>query len=489
MAEIVNSLFGLDRLGIEQQIRQEQDAVARSLAQGGVMPSRNYAGALIGQRLGSALAKGLFGVEDPRLAKASKLEAAMQQVNSSLTEEDRANPANVYFKLSQTLAQDPDLQNEAMMAQQKAQELGVQFETRQADIASKRATAMKAEQDALLKQQDYLREEQGRAALLKAAETKGSPLTTEETIQVLSAYLPPEKLVPLLQTSQDKAAYRDVMKAQMQQAHEDRLARIDMIADQKERDRQAQLERLAYQRETQALIKSIGAANKPLSGREARYADNVAIGANEAIGGINTIVNLPKNVTGGFWGAGLPKMQAGTGLFEAPIGALKNELTPEVVQRYNAEISNIGKNFSVMRNGGLASTNDDVNKFEQQYRINQGDKPLTALTKLAQMRQFFERVAEIKIKSKATPPEQVENWNLWLQQVQESIPLTVNDINAIANSKNKQQTFKEALTSLKVSKNKTIPQGAIDKLRADPTLAKDFDAKYGAGASKNILGE
>lgn len=134
MAEIVNSLFGLDKLGIQQQIMQEQDAMARTIAQGSLTPGRAYVGARIGQALGGALAKGLFGVEDPRLAKAAKLEAAMQQVNSSLTEEDRANPANLYLKLSQTLAQDPDLQREALMAQEKAQELGLAFAKTKSEI-------------------------------------------------------------------------------------------------------------------------------------------------------------------------------------------------------------------------------------------------------------------------------------------------------------------------------------------------------------------
>lgn len=35
----------------------------------------------------------------------------------------------------------------------------------------------------------------------------------------------------------------------------------------------------------------------------------------------------------------------------------------------------------------------------------------------------------------------------------------------------------------------TIPQGAIDKLKSNPDLRSDFDAKYGAGASDSILGK
>lgn len=474
MAEIVNSLFGLDKLGIQQQIAQEQDAMARTIAQGSLTPGRAYVGAKLGQALGGALAKGLFGVQDPRLAKAAKLEAAMQQVNSSLTEEDRTNPANVYFKLSQTLAQDPDLQNEAMMAQQKAQELGMAFETRQADIASKRATAMKAEQDAAIKADELARAQKGREALAAATQTKGSPLTSEETIQVLSPYLDAEKLVPLLVTDENKKAWQNIQLQQITQAHEDRLAKIDMMKDEKEKQREWEKEKLNFQRETALLVKQIGAGSAK-SSREGRYSDAVAIAGNEAIGGIRNIVNLPSNVTGGFWGSGLPKTQAGTGLFEAPVGALKNILTPEAVQRYNAEIDNMGYYFAKMLAGGLTISQSDQDKFTNQFRIREGDKPLTALTKLAQMRQSFERIAEIKANSKTTPDEQKELWKDWLGQVQQAIPITVNDINKIGTAKDKTMTFRQLL-----GKTANEPTGG-------KTVARTGTVSTGPNAGKTVV--
>lgn len=445
MAEIVNSLFGLDRLGIEQQIRQEQDAVARSLAQGGVMPSRNYAGALIGQRLGSALAKGLFGVEDPRLAKASKLEAAMQQVNSSLTEEDRANPANVYFKLSQTLAQDPDLQNEAMMAQQKAQELGVQFETRQADIASKRATAMKAEQDALLKQQDYLREEQGRAALLKAAETKGSPLTTEETLQVLSAYLPPEKLIPLLQTSQDKAAYRDVwekitqmqINAGIEKAKESGATQIQL--KQMEIDGKKQIEQI------KALLNPKESGSK-VSVYERGYANQFVTSANELVPASQNLNILTNGGTSPVT-AGVFTGLKGGGFLSATGSALGNTITPTDSQQYESIMLPVIQNIGTLQNAGRRTTIAQLDNLRNALIAKPGQSYVAQLQKMGELRQIVEAASEAALVNPALSDEQKAQVQASVGKLQQFIPFTGTDVSkfSVYAKKNPNVQFKDWL--------------------------------------------
>lgn len=91
------------------------------------------AGAQIGSQLGRGVAS-LFGFEDPRIVKARKVEKILQDVNMSLTPEDQANPANLYTKLAEAFAQDPDLQRESVMAQMQAQQAGLEYDVKQSTI-------------------------------------------------------------------------------------------------------------------------------------------------------------------------------------------------------------------------------------------------------------------------------------------------------------------------------------------------------------------
>jgi hypothetical protein len=346
--------------------------------------------------------------------------------------------------------------------------------------------------DIALKQQEYIQQQKAQQAigeLWASKQAEGQTPSNEEIIGVAAQFMPADKLATMMQTSADKAAYRDAMVQQAKTAAEARLEAA--------RERGAtQLEIAKMNAENRSQIAQLNAAiraqtnaNKGLTGREARYADNVAIAANEVIGGVNNLINMPFTSSTGIFGSGVGAMQSSESILGAPIGALKNSVSPENVQRYNAEISNIGKYFATLQTGGLQSTAGAQKQFENQFSIKENDKELTRLTKLAQMRQTFERVAEIKSKSKTTPEEQKADWALWTDLIKESVPITVNDINKIANAKNPTQTMAQAMgKAKKAATSGTIPQGAIDKLKADPALAKDFDVKFGAGASKQYLG-
>ena len=168
------------------------------------------------------------------------------------------------------------------------------------------------------------------------------------------------------------------------------------------------------------------------------YGNIVAVNLNEAVGSINNIVNLPfKVTTGAFQGRNT------SGLLDAPLGALTNNLTKEDVQRYNVEISNFGKFAARVVSGGRVVPASVQQGFEEQYKIREGDKPLTVLTKMAMMRQTLERAAQVYLADPNTAEGTKEIYRQGLIDIKESIPFTVNEVNKFANSRDNKTTFSQ----------------------------------------------
>ena len=265
----------------------------------------------------------------------------------------------------------------------------------------------------------------------------------------------------------------------------DRQARLD--AREAERDKQRKEDsvkedrRDARQQATFAQqIKLIGlhADEKTkagvISGREARYADTLQIAANEAQTSIHNLMTMPITVTAGIFGSEHGGSKGD--LFGAPIAALKNKMTTSDVQRYNSEISNVGKYYSTMLTGGMVTgaTKAASDQFTEQFRIKEGDTESTKLQKLAQMRQTFEKVVDVKLKSRATPPEQMPLWNEMLANVRRDIPITVEDVNKLAHK----GSSKELIGS--VIKRKEKEAAALkteDRATIESTLPSGWSVK------------
>ena len=182
------------------------------------------------------------------------------------------------------------------------------------------------------------------------------------------------------------------------------------------------------------------------------FGNIVAVNLNEAVGSIGNIVELPfKVTTGAFQGRNT------SGLLNAPLGALTNNLTKEDVQRYNAEISNFGKFASRVVSGGRVVPASVQQGFEEQYKIREGDKPLTVLTKIAMMRQTLERAAQVYLSDPNTPDGTKEIYRQGLKDIEEFIPFTVNDVNKFANSRDNKTTFSQVFPQYGFGKDQTPP--------------------------------
>jgi hypothetical protein len=162
----------------------------------------------------------------------------------------------------------------------------------------------------------------------------------------------------------------------------------------------------------------------------------VTTAANEASASIKNIVNMNPDVSTGLFGG-----RQSTNPFTAPLDAMTNAITSEDVQRYNVEIANFGKFIAQLQKGGRAVTNYDIAQASQQFAIRMGDSPLTVLTKLAQMRQSAERAIDVRLASPKTPEGLKEILRQNKEEITDSIPFTVNDVNSFANKQKGNQTF------------------------------------------------
>ena len=92
------------------------------------------------------------------------------------------------------------------------------------------------------------------------------------------------------------------------------------------------------------------------------------------------------------------------------------------------------------------------------------------MTTLGQMRQTFERAAQVKINSKATPPEQIALWKDWLSSIRRDIPFTVKEVNAVANSRNPKETIGQAMQ--RIMGGKASVQSPEDRALIEKYLGK-----------------
>lgn len=467
MAGIVPSLFGPTPEELMSLQRREQAQVIREAGQ--TLGPRGATGAAIGTFLARG-ANRLFGLEDPEIKRATDVYNILRTTQQGLGE-GATDPTILYPTLQKNFA-DAGYGDIAEKVAAEGTTKIVDWQTKQATIKQK-AFDLQQDQEAKLALQELNK---------KAAEENREP-TTDEIIRVLSDKLPPEKLAPLLQGSQEKEKWRDVEIRRMELQHEDRL----LLA----RERQADKKELeAIKQENKKEIEQLKATLNPKSSTktsvyERGYANQSLTSFNElvpAFDNIGIITNRGVNPVTGSAFSGIK----GTGFLSATGQQLGQALTTSDQAQYESIMKPAIYNVAVIQAGGRVPRQTQIDNLMTSLLAKGDTVPQIAqLQKLGELRQIVEKANEAYQVNPAPSEEQKALAQEAVNRYKEAIPFDGTDVAkfSVYSKKNPAVKFKDWL-KVNGSNKETLggnkaPQAAIDKLAKDPSLAPAFQAKYG----------
>jgi hypothetical protein len=442
--------------------KQEQAKTIASFAPAG---GRAVIGAAVGTALAGAANK-LFGLEDPEIKKATDVYNILRTTQQNLGE-GATDPTILYPTLQKNFA-DAGYGDIAEKVSTEGATKIVDWQTKQATIKQK-TFDLQQDQGAKLALQDLN---------AKAAEEGRTP-TTEEIINTLSTYLPAEKLAPLLQTSADKQAWRDIEERRMIMAHEDRIqAAKDRRADAKE----LKAIDLANQKELATLKATLNPKGGSSSVYERGYANNFVTSSAELVPATSNLNILTQGGVSPIT-AGVFTSLKGGGLLSATGAAFGNTVTTAEAGQYESIMLPVIQNIGTMQNAGRRTTISQLDNLKDALIAKAGQKYIVQVQKMGELRQIAEAASEAALVNPALSDEQKALVKANLEKVKQAIPFTGADVAtfSVYSKKNPNVRFKDWLKENGTDKDVAgkAPQAALDKLAQDPSLAPAFQAKYG----------
>lgn len=463
MADIVTSLFGLTPLRQEAEMfNRAQDLDLGTLI--GQATVNQYAPlerqrAYIAQQgaqaaLGGAAVRalgGLFGLQDPMLKRATQLESILGETQAELGE--MANDPTQFYPTLQNKLINAGFTREATMAGMAGQKAIQDFGLAQAKIGTEQAQRQKYQMDALAKQQEVMREEQGRQALIQLQEkaaTEGKTLSNDDIIRTLSPYVSADKLATLVQTSADKAAYRDAM---IQQAQIQAEARAEAAKQRGADARELAQMRIDAQKEiAQMRIDASGAAGAGAGGKrsgvyERIYNQGVITSLNETEVAARNISVLTNQGINPLTGGALSGLQ-GKSLTGATGAWLGNAITDADSLQYESILEPVVYNIAQMRSGGRPPTEAQMESIRKSLLAKGKNIPhIVQLQKLGELTQIAEAAYRSFIANPTVTDEQKAEAEKAIRGIERAIPFSGTDVAKFTQftKKNPNVTFQDWL--------------------------------------------
>lgn len=470
MAGIVEGLFGLNVQDLQQQQNENDAMFSRSVASVYKRPSAKL-GALVGANIGQGLARGLFNIQDPRIQRATQIEQLLAEAQQ---ESQSVGQAEAMKNLSKKLSAN-GFGKEALLVSQQANALGMEQQKfqQETDLNAQRLANEKLKfEDA---QRDLTNNKNAQDALqgyITAAQVAGAEPTASGVIEAIGQYMPPEKLANLLQTSEDKAAYRDAM---IRQAETAAISRVE--AAKAKGASQQELEAIKQQNRIE--LKNIAPASSgksaKTSAQERTIGNTMTTAMNEASIAVNNLSRLTnqgqKPMTSSLFYTIYPN-----GVFDSVAKSLNNTTTEDERALYESVMTPLVRQVVTIQSGGRYKITEGAVKQEVQAIVAQaGQSHATMLAKMAELKQTINASAEASLASGTLNPKQEGIVRRGIEEIDKAIPWSFNDVSDfVAGGGNTK--FKDFLSSRKKGQPAKVDMSGLP---AASSVAKGTIAKNG----------
>ncbi|CAB4240825.1 hypothetical protein UFOVP22_12 [uncultured Caudovirales phage] len=420
MADIVQGLFGVspESLKAQQdaQFQQQQIQLAQLDPQQQRFVQMGAGGRALGQAVG-----GMFGAQDPALYKQAQENKLLQDVQAGMSPEDMADPVKLSTAVYQAAlkANLPDLANHAYS--------NLQASTLQnAKVGVENSQIAKNTQDIATKQQEANKELMASAAIQKLYSSKqalGQTPTTEEIIAASAPYMSAEKLATMMNTSADKAAYRDTMIKQAEVANQ---ARIEAAKERGATAKDLAQMQFGFAKQL-AQIKSD--LNPKASGSvyERGYANNFVTSSAELVPASNNLNILTQGGTSPIT-AGIFTGIKGTGILSSTSAALGTAITPAESGQYESIMLPVIQNIGTMQNAGRRTTIAQLDNLKNALIAKPGQPYIVQVQKMGELRQIAKAATEAAMANPSLSEEQKALVQGNQTKLEQSIPFTGADV-------------------------------------------------------------
>ena len=191
--------------------------------------------------------------------------------------------------------------------------------------------------------------------------------------------------------------------------------------------------RLKVDRDKEAREQKKAEENKGFGGRSAVVRERVMSSANLAAQAIENISKLPVGAGTGWLGIG---NKQGHSILDAVGSNLKRELSSQETRTMGTLMSGLERNLATIESQGLAPPGTFTDSMKN-LEIKQGDSPLDAIIKLAEMRQIVEVGLQTTLQDPIVPKELKDGMQAAIAKVQKAVPFTQEEALALTNNPNK----------------------------------------------------